>query len=63
MMRITDTTYIFTGLTPYTVYTVTVAGRNDASMEESTSVIENAPTIANVLPHGTCMHVCSTVYM
>ena len=32
MMRITDTSYNFTGLTPDTSYTVTVAGRNNAGV-------------------------------
>ena len=36
MMRITDTFYNFTGLTPDNSYTVTVAGRNNAGVGEST---------------------------
>jgi len=32
MMRITDTSYNFTGLTPNNSYTVTVTGRNDAGV-------------------------------
>ena len=37
MMRITNTSYNFTGLTPDNSYTVTVAGRNDAGVGESTT--------------------------
>ena len=32
MMKITDTAYNITGLTPDTSYTVTVAGKNDAGI-------------------------------
>ena len=52
MMRITETSYNITGLTPDSSYTVTVAGRNDAGVGESASVTVNSPTIANVVPHG-----------
>ena len=52
MMRITDTSYNFTGLTLNTYYTVTVAGRNNAGVGESVSVTVNSSTIANVVPHG-----------
>ena len=34
MMKINDTSYNFTGLTPDNSYTVTVAGRNDAGVGE-----------------------------
>ena len=44
MMRITDTSYNFTGLIPDNSYTVTVAGRNDASMGEVLSVSINIIT-------------------
>ena len=37
MMRITDTSYNFTGLTPDNSYTATVAGRNVAGVGESTT--------------------------
>jgi len=36
-MRITDTSYNFTGLSPDNSYTVTVTGRNDAGVGESVS--------------------------
>ena len=39
MMRITNTSCNFTGLTPDNSYTVTVAGRNDAGVGESTDMI------------------------
>jgi len=39
IVRITDTSYNFTGLTTDNSYTITVAGRNDAGVGESTSVI------------------------
>ena len=52
MRRIAGTTYSFTELTPYTVYSITVAGRNEAGVGVLVRVIVNAPTIANVLPHG-----------
>ena len=37
MMRITDTSYNFTGLISDNSYTVTVAGRNSAGVGESTA--------------------------
>ena len=37
MMNLTDTSYKFTGLTPDNSYTVTVAGRSVAGVEESTT--------------------------
>ena len=53
MMRITDTSYNFTGLTPDNSYTVTVAGRNDAGVGESTNVVVvNTPTMEEALPTG-----------
>ena len=39
MMRITDTSYNFTGLTSDSIYTVTVAGRNNIGVGESASVM------------------------
>ena len=42
MMRITDTSYNFTGLIPATSYTVTVVGRNDAGVGQS--MITNVTT-------------------
>ena len=39
MMRITDTSYNFTGLKPDTSYTVTVAGRSDAGVGEFISMV------------------------
>ena len=58
MMRITDTSYNFTGLIPYTNYNITVTGRNDVGVGEPSVVIVNAPIIiANLVPHGkyTCL--------
>ena len=53
MMRITDTSYNFTGLIPDNSYTVTVAGRNDAGVGESTNVVVvNTPTMEEALPTG-----------
>ena len=39
MMRITDTSYNFTGLTPDNIYTATVAGINDAGVGVSASMV------------------------
>ena len=52
MMRITDTSYSFTGLTPDSSYTVTVAGRNDAGMGESSMIVVNTPTVTEAVPTG-----------
>jgi len=46
-MRITDTSYNFTGLAPDNSYTVTVVGRNNAGVGESTSLV------VRTLPYGT----------
>ena len=62
MRKITNTTYSFIELTPYTIYNITVTGRNDAGVGESAKVIVNAPTIANVVSHGK-LHVYCTVYV
>lgn len=45
MMRITDTSYNITGLTPDNSYTVTVAGRNDAGVGESS--LTNVTTLTD----------------
>ena len=52
MMRITDTSYNFTGLTPDNSYTVTVAGRNDAGMGESSMIMFNKPNMNEAVPSG-----------
>ena len=52
MMRITDTSYNFTGLTPDNNYTVTVAGRNDAGVGESTKISFFIPNYRDTLPRG-----------
>ena len=62
MMRITDTSYNFTGLIPYTNYNITVTGRNDAGVEEPASVIVNAPMIVNSVPHGKYMYLVQCTY-
>ena len=53
MMKITDTSYNFTGITPDNSYTVTVAGRNSAGVGESTMIVVNTPTVAEAVPTGT----------
>jgi len=45
MMRITDTSYNFTGLIPDNSYAVTVAGRNDAGVGES--IVTSIRTLRN----------------
>ena len=52
MIRINDTSYNFTGVTPDNNYTVTVTGRNYVGVGEPAKVIVNAPIITNVLPYG-----------
>jgi len=52
VMRITDTSYNFTGLTPTNNYTVTVAGRNDAGMGESSLIMFYKPNINEAVPSG-----------
>ena len=42
MMRVSDTSYNFTGLTPDNNYTVTVAGINNADVGESGDMIVSA---------------------
>ena len=43
MMRITNSFYILTDLTPRTNYSVTVAGRNDAGVGESSVIAFHIP--------------------
>jgi len=52
MMRITDTFYNFTGLTLDNNYTVTVAGRNDAGVGESSEISFFIPNYRDTLPRG-----------
>ena len=52
MMRITDTSYNFTGLTTNNSYTVTVAGRNDAGVGESSLIMFYKPNINEAVPSG-----------
>jgi len=54
MMRITNTFYNFTGLTPGTNYTVTVAGINMAGIGESNMIMFYIPiaTVNIVVPCG-----------
>ena len=55
MMRITDTSYNFTGLTPDNSYTITVAGRNDAGVGESSMTSFYLPNMINAVPRGKCV--------
>ena len=52
MMNINNTFYNFTGLTPGTNYTVTVAGINMAGVGESNTATFHIPTIAEAIPSG-----------
>jgi len=52
MMRITNIFYNFTGLTPGTSYTVTVAGINMAGVGESNIIMFYIPTVNIVVPSG-----------
>ena len=61
LMRITNTSYNFTGLMPDTNYTVTVAGRNFAG-EESLSETERTPTKQDALPNGNLLLLCTALY-
>ncbi|XP_065915150.1 mucin-17-like isoform X4 [Dysidea avara] len=60
MMRITDTSYNFTGLTPDNSYTVTVAGRNSAGVGESTArmvSVAGIQTVNNLMATDNCLNV------
>jgi len=64
MMRITDTSYNITGLTPDNNYTVTVAGRNSAGIGESSVHVVSTVTMIEAAPSGTyCMYIicCNVV--
>ena len=52
VMRITDTTYNFTTLTPGTDYTVTVAANNMAGVGQSNMTIFYIITMTEALPSG-----------
>jgi len=52
MVRITNTFYNFTGLTPGTNYTVTVAGINMAGIGESNMIMFYIPNVNIVIPSG-----------
>ena len=52
MMRITNTSYNFTGLQFGTNYTVTVAGRNNAGAGESSMITFYKPTMEEAVPSG-----------
>ena len=53
-MRITDTSYNFTGLTSDNNYTVTVAGRNRAGIGESSVHVVSTVSLTEAAPSGTC---------
>jgi len=53
MVRTTDTSYDFTGLTPDNSYIVTVTGRNDAGVGGSSIAAVNTPSMAEAVPTGT----------
>ena len=52
MMRITNTTYDFTTLTPDTTYTVTVAANNMAGIGQSNMTMFYIITVIEALPSG-----------
>jgi len=70
-MTITNTSYNFTGLQFGTNYTVTVAGRNDAGVGESSIISFYIPTnMKDAVPKGNlcvymcvCVCVCVCMYM
>jgi len=52
MMKITDTSYNFTGLQFDTNYTVTVAGRNSAGVGDSSETNFYIPIIIDAVPRS-----------
>ena len=56
MMRITDTSYNFTGLTPNNTYTVTVAGTSDIGVGESSMMTTVAGDFDKLI--HICMLAC-----
>jgi len=52
MMRITNTFYNFTGLTPGTSHTVTVAGINMAGVGESNNITVSTLNVNEVVTNG-----------
>ena len=52
MIRITDTSYNFTGLQFGANYTVSVAGRNNAGLGEPSTVVSYIPTMEEAVPRG-----------
>ena len=52
LIRITDTSYNFTGLTPDTNYTVTVAASNMAGVGESDMTMFYTVTMTEAVPSG-----------
>ena len=52
MMRITNTSYNITELTPATNYTVTVTSRNDVGVGEEAVIMFHIPTVAEAVPKG-----------
>ena len=62
MIRITDTAYNFTGLTPDKSYTVTVAGRNDAGVGEAIMKMFYKPTMEEAVPRGKILSIKNENY-
>ena len=65
--EITNTSNNFTGLSPGTSYTVTVAGINKAGTEESSTVTFHVPTncqstMSGITPTGTFMFIIIMKY-
>ena len=58
MMRITDTSYNITGVTPNTRYNVNVSSRNDAGMGQSNMIIVTTPNMTND-PIGNLYYHCA----
>ena len=51
-MRVVNTSYNFTGLTPSTYYIITVAAVNQVGVGQSTEIAINTPTMTEALPSG-----------
>ena len=61
LMRVANTSYNFTGLTPFTYYIITVAAVNKAGVGQASAIVVNTPTMSEALPSGT--YVSTVVYL
>ena len=52
LMRVANTSYNFTGLTPSTYYIITVAAVNLAGYGQSSAIVVNTLTLTEALPSG-----------